>query len=240
MMELPDILERHGIETAGLTIPEHQREGDKTIFLLRVRVEQTLSRWNELRGLVTETGYWPIVGWDRFKRPWWEEERTRDIVDEAHRLDVGVWFEQAGIAKAANEVRESCHPDRDFPPLELRIHQRSYPFSRPSLVPIALIPTENNWEALAYLRGPEDGQPPHVHVAVLQYWHDRWGAEVVGWDSANLELRVERPPATYEDAFRLAKEQYIYSPDLVDQHAGSVSVLAKRLVNSQVWWFWWD
>ncbi len=243
VMELPDILKGYGIDVANLALADHQRESDKTIFVLRVYVEQALARWTELRGLAAETGYWPIVGWDRFKRPSWEENRTRDIIAEANRLNVGEWFVGAGIAAVVDDAQKPGHAEYrelDFPPFEFHIHHHSYPFSGPSQVPIALIPTNNSWEAPAYLRGPDDGQPPHIHVAVLRYWHEHWGAEVLGWNSGTLELRVERPPTTDEDALELAAEQYVYCPDLVDQCMGSLSVLAKRLVNSRVWWFWWD
>jgi hypothetical protein len=62
-----------------------------------------------------------------------------------------------------------------------------------------------------------------VRVAILKYWYERWGAEVVA--------------ATAGD---LAKEQYRYCRDLVEQHTGSVAVLAHLLLDSPVWWFWWD
>jgi uncharacterized protein DUF4253 len=58
---------------------------------------------------------------------------------------------------------------------------------------------------------------------------------------SNVEMRVLRPPTTWEEAFTLAKEQYIYAPDVVDQWlGGSLTALVKTLLNGHVWLFWWD
>jgi hypothetical protein len=84
------------------------------------------------------------------------------------------------------------------------------------------------------------GIEPHVHVAILKYWYERWGAEVVAATAGDLELQALRPPTTPEAALELAKEQYMYCRDLVDQNTRSVAVLAKLLLSSPVWWFWWD
>jgi hypothetical protein len=84
------------------------------------------------------------------------------------------------------------------------------------------------------------GMEPQVHAAILKYWYERWGAEVVAATAGDLELQVLRPPMTQDAALELAKEQYMYCRDLVEQNTGSVAVLANLLVNSSVWWFWWD
>jgi len=38
----------------------------------------------------------------------------------------------------------------------------------------------------------------------------------------------------------LAKEQYIFCNDIVDQGVGTVSALAATLLDSNYWYFWWD
>jgi hypothetical protein len=48
-----------------------------------------------------------------------------------------------------------------------------------------------------------------VLVAMMKYWNERWGAELVAMAPSNVEMRVLRPPTTWEEAFMLAKEQYI-------------------------------
>jgi hypothetical protein len=84
------------------------------------------------------------------------------------------------------------------------------------------------------------GMEPKVHVAILKDWYECWGAEVVAATEGDLELRVQRPPTTPAAALELAKEQYMYCGDLVDQHNGSIAALAELLLGSPVWSFWWD
>ncbi|GHO82332.1 hypothetical protein KSZ_03380 [Dictyobacter formicarum] len=75
----------------------------------------------------------------------------------------------------------------------------------------------------------------------MKYWNERWGAELVAMAPSTVEMRVLRPPTTWEEAFLLAKEQYIYAPDVVDQWlGGNFATLVKTLLNGRVWLFWWD
>jgi hypothetical protein len=38
----------------------------------------------------------------------------------------------------------------------------------------------------------------------------------------------------------VAREQYAYCPDIVDQGVGSIGELAAEHVCSPSWYFWWD
>jgi len=38
----------------------------------------------------------------------------------------------------------------------------------------------------------------------------------------------------------LAKEQFLYCSDIVEQGAGSIRNLASILLNGRAWYFWWD
>ncbi|MBQ8825199.1 MAG: DUF4253 domain-containing protein, partial [Ruminococcus sp.] len=55
-----------------------------------------------------------------------------------------------------------------------------------------------------------------------------------------LEISVPEPITDAEEAFKLAKEQYAFCNDIVDQGVGSLEELAVTLMNSTVWYFWWD
>jgi hypothetical protein len=55
-----------------------------------------------------------------------------------------------------------------------------------------------------------------------------------------LELSVARPPSTDQAALALAREQFRYAPDIVQQGVGDVETLAASLKNGHVWYFWWD
>ncbi len=66
------------------------------------------------------------------------------------------------------------------------------------------------------------------------------GAELIGLGADTMNLRVSRKPATREQAFALAREQYFYCNDIIDQGMGSYRALAAGLMASDWWFFWWD
>jgi hypothetical protein len=109
-------------------------------------------------------------------------------------------------------------------------------------VHIGLLPTENGWEAPGYLKlGGWNACPhPHYHVAIMHSWHERYGAEVVGITPDVVELRVARPPRKRADALALAREQYLYCGDIVDQGTETLDSLAAELLGATAWYFWWD
>jgi len=109
-------------------------------------------------------------------------------------------------------------------------------------VQIALIPTDDWTTIPAHLRwGGWNGCPrAEYHVAALRSWRNRFGAELIGLSSDRMDLRVARRPDTREQALELAREQYIYCKDIVDQGEGTLSGLAACLISDDWWNFWWD
>ena len=82
---------------------------------------------------------------------------------------------------------------------------------------------------------------PEEHVCVLRHWRTRYGAVVKSISTDTLELAVSDPPETFADALLLAREQYAYAPDIVDQgEHPTIGTLAAALVGSAHWHFWWD
>jgi hypothetical protein len=81
------------------------------------------------------------------------------------------------------------------------------------------------------------------HVAVLRYWHERYGVDLFAMGGDIIECVVERPPTTREEALNLAREQLLYAPGTLGEFSGggsSVPELAAALLNSRHWLFWWD
>jgi hypothetical protein len=107
---------------------------------------------------------------------------------------------------------------------------------------IALIPTNNSWEVPAYLRyGNWNACPPaKYHVAALRKWNEKYGIELVSLINDVLEIRVKQKPTTKAEAIKLAKEMYIYCPDIVDQGIRTISNLASGLMESDWCFMWWD
>jgi hypothetical protein len=110
------------------------------------------------------------------------------------------------------------------------------------LTHLIVIPT-NDWTTIpAFLRwgGWNDCPAPEYHVAALRSWRDRFGAELVGLGPDVMNIRVSRKPETRSAALDLAREQYEYCNDIVDQGVGTLSALAAGLMENDWWFFWWD
>jgi hypothetical protein len=52
-----------------------------------------------------------------------------------------------------------------------------------------------------------------------------------------IEMTVERPPKTPEEALALAREQFLFAPALVHHGTQNRQVLASALCGGTVWWF---
>lgn len=88
-------------------------------------------------------------------------------------------------------------------------------------------------------------------LMVCKHWWNRYRAELVFSDGSSLHWKALQPPRTFEAAFQLAKEQYLYCNDAVAQRgwlcenyqtitAESIFHLAKILQISDRWSLWWD
>ena len=115
--------------------------------------------------------------------------------------------------------------------------------SRPlEKVQIVILPTDDSSTIPAYLHwGHWNGCPaPEYHIAALRSWRERFGAELVGLSHDVMNVRVQSRPPTREAALELAREQYVYCSDIVDQGVQTLSALAAVLMESDWWYFWWD
>lgn len=74
--------------------------------------------------------------------------------------------------------------------------------------PLLLLPTEESWNALAYLHwfGACTAGTP-VAMGFLQQWHERYGAELVCHYGTMLQLTVSTRPSAPDEAFELAWQQ---------------------------------
>jgi len=156
-----------------------------------------------------------------------EEEKAAAISDEEleeFQPDEGEWPAEAPAAPGLTVTYDL---------LTHQAHPRVY---------IVLVPTDDPTTIPAHLRwGGFNACPrPEYHIAALRHWRDRYGAELVGLDMATLNVRVARRPATPEEALELARLQYEYCHDIVDQGVDTLSALAASLMAHDWWYFWWD
>jgi hypothetical protein len=107
---------------------------------------------------------------------------------------------------------------------------------------IAKLPTNQPWEAAAWIPmgGFNECPMPEEQVAVFRYWFEKYRAFPALVTSDVWEFYVEQPPTTKEEAELLAWEHFAFCGDNVYQGVGSVKGLASHLINSSVWYFWWD
>jgi len=248
MAKLAEVLHSCGLSDHHLA-PLFQDREVGTAYVLSIPGKQAVSTWRLLRAIVEKTGYYPVLlGYDEGKTAHLQtvqdiREPIGQILETANGVDPSAWLQH----RAAND------------PEGYRIEPAEWPNNQPAnndfLIPrdvltqrplpivwIALLPTQVPWEVPALLRfgGWNECSEPALHVALMKRWHARYGAEVVGVSGDVVEMRVSRLPSDRAQALALAREQFLYCPDLVYQGVGSVEALAATLLGSHVWYFWWD
>lgn len=107
-------------------------------------------------------------------------------------------------------------------------------------VHIAILPTQDATAAPAYLRSGGWNQCPEaaVQVAALRSWRDRYGAELVGLGHDVMNIRVQRGPASRDEALMLAREHQLFCSDVMND--STLTELGAYLMNDDWWFFWWD
>jgi hypothetical protein len=168
---------------------------------------------------------------------------VEDSLQLAEEVDVDEWLKtrvEEDPEMYSSEVGE--WPDTAVPPGSIMAHTEILSGKPKAVVYLAKIPTATPWEVPAYIgMGGWNACPDAaVITAFAKRWHERYGAEVVSITRDVIEFAVKNPPKTREAAMELAKEQYIFCNDIVDQGVGTVSALAATLLNSNYWYFWWD
>lgn len=78
-----------------------------------------------------------------------------------------------------------------------------------------------------------------ARAALLGELQKSFGARVVCTTSDIIELRVEDPPQSRFRAATLAREQFLYCPDVVYQGFGTMKKLTAQIMGSHAWAFWW-
>lgn len=236
-------------------------EGDASVYCFLISGKEAIQTWESFRGVVESTGYWPLLlGAPSMNNLSLLQEGLEDggaepepephFFEKADALDMQTWW-----VKRTQSLFGGTDPFLDIVrgqwPESTQFHESNHKFlihtdlmgMKPlHKVVMALIPTRTFWEAPAFMKygGWNDCPSPHEHIAVMKYWQERYGAELVGMASDIIEMKVARPPQDRESALALAKEQFIYCPDLVYQGTETLEGLAATLLNGSVWYFWWD
>lgn len=261
--EIERLLSPHQIDTASLSLILSR--GEERLYALMVPETDAIAQWRRLRDVLSEHGYWPVVGFDS---RWLDESTsyglarhmagsTRDILIESEAVDPEQWMaaqEQGWLETLRGGAAESgepepadvyegiwgAWPEHPEPYRSYAIPHYAATHDPTAQVPIALVPATACWQVPAVLRLDSEYASSAVHVAMARRWYDHYGAEIVGMLPDTLEMQVEHPPTTCEDAGSLAKEQFLYCPDVVIQGTQTLLALAAGLLHGSAWYFWWD
>jgi hypothetical protein len=223
-------------------------DGDRAVLRVRVPGRQAIATWEKLRTAIDRTGYWPVVvGTNEAARILDDvrsgvEARTpASVLEAADRVDVEAWL-AARREEDPHEPEEGEWPSRPAPNESFSVHADVLTRKPHAEVWLALVPTPRSSDVPAFLPFGAWNECPadEVHVAMLRRWEKAYGAELVCLSNDVMELRVPRRPAQRDEAMRLAREQYVYCVDVVDQGVGDLAALAADRMVSPVWYFWWD
>jgi hypothetical protein len=225
-----------------------------TLVAFQVAGDKAVEAWHVARKLVAETGHWPVIlGDDEALAGVIDNVRVncedggspRAAVDKARSIDV-----RGALEARAEELEIGAAELEADTPLEDRDAPAEYYTAPTDIVTseyldkawIGLVPTRRSWEVPAVMLwgGWNDAPDPAMQVAMHRYWGERYGSEIVSLLPDVIETRVARPPTTDSEAAALAREQFIYAPDIVWQGTDDVTELATGLRRNPSWYFWWD
>jgi hypothetical protein len=238
-----EVLDRY--ERAGVHLPALRRAcvtpAGRSVWTLQPATDP-LACWRRLRGVHHRTGLWPFVaGTQLVERLWQDATIGHDPTAVARGLaiDAEAWpAEQAALAEA---------PD----PAALRVDPAAVARAAAALPQVActsrdtvlgLIQAQHGYEVPGLLSWTGainiDVDAAH-HVAVLRYWQQRYGAELVTLTFDQLELLVARAPQQLATIAKVAADLLGYCPDLADG-AGTLERVATHVVPRRCWSLWWD
>lgn len=236
-------------------------DSDGSFYMVEVSKEIAMDVWRAVRNETDNTGYWPIFTEDHYDlfefMEWDEGEDPALILKEAGSIQAPGWF-QAHLEEDPSRYSEASEAERTDSKGK-GIDEYWKPNSKQSNIDGAdgfyvienigdgtstmiLVPTKTPWHAAAVLNwgNSNDGISPAEHTAMHKYWFTKYGAEPVSVTNAIWEFRVVKPPEDRAEAIALAREQFIYCPDIVHQGCSTLTGLASELIYSPRWYFWWD
>ncbi len=169
-------------------------------------------------------------------------ESFSELLQQAESIDPLDWFNKR---QAQDPEYYDLTPGdwQDLTPAsEISVHLDLLTGEAKEEIYIALVPVAKSWMVPAFLKIGDWNDCPTApeHTAIFKYWHECYGITVAAITRDVIELEIERPPTTKEQALRLAEEQFLYCPDIVYQGTETIAALAATLLNGRVWFFWWD
>ncbi len=213
--------------------------------LIKVAGKDALATYQRLK---TKTGVIPVILGDNDDVESITEvmdyvtDSFEHILQQAEDIDALEWFEKRQ-AQDAEYYDLTIGEWQDLSPSNnISVHLDILSGEPKPEVYIALVPVAKSWMIPAFLKigGWNDCPIAAEHAAIFKYWDECYGIIVAGITADVIELEIQRPPTTREQALQLAEQQFIYCPDIVYQGTQTIAALASTLLNGRVWFFWWD
>jgi hypothetical protein len=262
--ELREFLTHNNVDSRSLKLL--WKIDSKQVYGLTVTGAEAIDRWHFFRQFTDKSKYYPLILGSEAEVDCHQESFKNcdvsidKIIKHGSVIDSATWFSD----KAQEMYKDRSAYDRELAagdPLEVLTTDIigewnddvpaneffTIPYDTLTGAPlervvIALIPTQICWHVPAYLNfgSWNDCPATEEHICLMKYWHEMYGAEVVGITSDIVEMYLDKPPLDRNAALSLAKEQYLYCNDIVDQGTETLSILAATLLDGSAWYFWWD
>jgi hypothetical protein len=221
--------------------------------LIQLPMKTALSDFEQLRADYPKTQKYPFfIGGERnlkiFERgPKISVSEIEEAISRSFDVDMTQWFANRQKEERANKWFDEEEKLGHWAEIS---RKESMPYvlnekrtgEKSEFVHTGLAEIEAPWmlPAIVSFGGWNDCPRVDVQCAAMRYWQEKYGAELITMSSDYLECLVKNPPETKEDAMELAWEQYFFCTDIVDQGTDTVSDLGAALLNTKLWFFWWD
>lgn len=217
------------------------------IELITVAGVDALAEHARYRAQFEKTGKFPVLlGSQRDYQAWTQRQESqssaKEILEEASTVSFPDWFlERRNAELDPSDVDRKAWPKSPPEPMEIAAHLELESGLPKAQVLIALVPVSHPAEIFALLPwgGWDDCPWPAEHSAVLRYWFERYGAEVVSMTHDTIECQVAKPPTDRDAAIRLAKEQMAYCNGITEGDTLDAATIAAGLITNRFWYFWW-
>jgi hypothetical protein len=248
MLNLAELL--HELHLDGLVAISMQSPPNVgPIWAVQMPADRSFDRWASAAARARTLGYSALGSGDRTSVDHVQESMLladswdpRTAIQASIALNISEWF----ASRRAEIEEDSELPRGPWPATAEPGSGFWFPFdSRGNRLDpwwMLLVPAVQPWHApvsLAYGNWNEC-PPAHVHAALARSWAERFGATLVAIGGDIVEMTVQEPPRTNEDALALAEEHYLYCPDIVEQGCNTIDALAAKLKGGTSWSFWWD
>lgn len=227
------------------------RNEKRRVFKLPVRSSaDNEPLWKRCRDLFRETGLWPVASWEFafqhltiYGMP--SEAELRGVLEKGDSFDLQGWFLREQVFWKDQGWEEDLAGRHGDWPAENKSWYTSLPYDVEVEPCMLFVEAEKFWHVPAvlgiqWMGWPDRKAEPEVHVGMLKYLHDSYGAELRMLNTDLISVGVTHPPGNRDEAMALAYRTNLYAPDMIDQMVASFEKLAVTLMSTPEWFFWWD